>query len=556
MDLVTGGTGFVGSHVVRALLAEGRSVRCLARAESRRDNLEGLPVEIAVGDLTDAASLARALSGVHTLYHVAADYRLWAKDPQELYRANAGGTESILAAAAAAGVTKVVYTSSVAALGLNDDGSPGDETTPVARERIIGHYKKSKYDAEQVAERWAAKGLPVVIVNPSTPIGERDIKPTPTGQLIVDFLNRKLPAYVDTGLNLVDVRDVAAGHLAAAEKGRPGERYILGNRNMTLKEILDALARLTGLPAPTVRLAPLDPALGRGGLDRVVGPDRQARPASRSRACACPPIGCSSMPPRPCASSDCRRRRSRSRLRARSPGSGRRDMSGDSRTRVLIVTAMPEERDAFRRHGGFSRDVAVAATGVGPRNAARAAAALCAEARPAILVGAGVAGALSEDLGVGDIFVARRVLDAAGDAPPPDPQLTARASRDAGIAHRDPGLGRAPARHRLRESRLGRKGRRTRGRGHGVGRLGAHGRGSTAFPTSSSGPSATVPATSFPDIFRDCMDRHGGIRRWQVALHALAQPSTIRVLRSMQRRVEDCTDRLAAFVEHFLAGTA
>ena len=244
MDLVTGGTGFVGSHVVRALLAKRRTVRCLVRAGSRRDNLDGLPVEIAVGDLTDPASLARALSGVHALYHVAADYRLWAKDPQELYRANAGGTESILAAAAEAGVAKVVYTSSVAALGLKDDGSPGDETTPVVRDRIIGHYKKSKYDAEQVAAAWAAKGLPVVIVNPSTP----------TGKLIVDFLNRKLPAYVDTGLNLVDVRDVAAGHLAAAEKGRAGERYILGNRNMTLKEILDALARLTGVPAPTVRL--------------------------------------------------------------------------------------------------------------------------------------------------------------------------------------------------------------------------------------------------------------------------------------------------------------
>lgn len=254
MDLVTGGSGFVGSHVVRALLAKRRTVRCLVRAGSRRDNLDGLPVEIAVGDLTDPASLARALSGVHTLYHVAADYRLWAKDPQELYRANAGGTESILAAAAGAGVAKVVYTSSVAALGLKDDGSPGDETTPVVRDRIIGHYKKSKYDAEQVAVAWAAKGLPVVIVNPSTPIGERDIKPTPTGKLIVDFLNRKLPAYVDTGLNLVDVRDVAAGHLAAAEKGRAGERYILGNRDMTLKEILDTLALLTGLPAPTVRL--------------------------------------------------------------------------------------------------------------------------------------------------------------------------------------------------------------------------------------------------------------------------------------------------------------
>jgi len=254
MDLVTGGSGFVGSHVVRALLAKGRTVRCLVRAGSRRDNLEGLPVEIAVGDLTDPASLARALSGVHALYHVAADYRLWAKDPQELYRANAGGTESILAAAAEAGVAKVVYTSSVAALGLNDEGTPGNETTPVARERIIGHYKKSKYDAEQVAVAWARRGLPVVIVNPSTPIGERDIKPTPTGKLIVDFLNRKLPAYVDTGLNLVDVRDVAAGHLAAAEKGRAGERYILGNRDMTLKEILDTLARLTGLPAPGLRL--------------------------------------------------------------------------------------------------------------------------------------------------------------------------------------------------------------------------------------------------------------------------------------------------------------
>ncbi len=195
VDLVTGGTGFVGSHVVRALLAKGRSVRCLVRTGSRRDSLEGLPVEIAVGDLTDPASLARALAGVHTLYHVAADYRLWAKDPQELYRANAGGTESILAAAAAAGVAKVVYTSSVAALGLNDDGSPGDETTPVVRERIIGHYKKSKYDAEQVAPAVGRKGLPVVIVNPSTPIGERDIKPTPTGQP-----DRGFPEPEDAGL--------------------------------------------------------------------------------------------------------------------------------------------------------------------------------------------------------------------------------------------------------------------------------------------------------------------------------------------------------------------
>lgn len=274
IDLVTGGTGFVGTHVVRALLSRGSSVRCLARPASRRENLEGLDVEIVPGDLTDPASLDRAMKGVSTLYHVAADYRLWAKDPQELYRANAGGTESILRAAAEAGVSRVVYTSSVAALGLTSDGSPATEETPVSREKIIGHYKKSKFDAERVALGWAKKGLPVVIVNPSTPIGERDIKPTPTGRLIVDFLNRKMPAYVDTGLNLIDVHDVAAGHLAAAEKGRPGERYILGHRDMTLKQILDALASLTGLPAPTVRLPhwiPLAAAAVSTGVARVTG---------------------------------------------------------------------------------------------------------------------------------------------------------------------------------------------------------------------------------------------------------------------------------------------
>jgi dihydroflavonol-4-reductase len=253
MDLVTGGTGFVGTHVVRSLLARGRSVRCLARPGGRRDNLAGLDVEIAEGDLTDPRSIAKAMAGVSTVYHVAADYRLWARDPRELHRANVVGTENVLREAAEAGVARVVYTSSVAALGLSESGA-ADETTPVVRERIIGDYKKSKYDAERVAEAWAAKGLPVVTVNPSTPVGERDIKPTPTGQMIVDFLNRKMPAYVDTGLNLVDVRDVAEGHLLAAEKGKVGERYILGNRNMTLKEILDALATLTGIPSPNVRL--------------------------------------------------------------------------------------------------------------------------------------------------------------------------------------------------------------------------------------------------------------------------------------------------------------
>ncbi len=274
MDLVTGGSGFVGAHVVRALVAEGHDVRCLVRPGSRRDNLEGLAVEVVAGDLTDPSTLARAVKGVATLYHVAADYRLWAKDPRELYLANVGGTENILRAAADAGVARVVYTSSVAALGLKDDGSPADETTPVERRRIIGHYKKSKYDAERVAEGWAARGLALVIVNPSTPIGERDIKPTPTGQMIVDFLNRRIPAYVDTGLNLVDVRDVAAGHLAAAQKGRAGERYILGNRNMSLKEILDLLARLTGRPSPSVRLPhwiPLAAAAVTTAASRVTG---------------------------------------------------------------------------------------------------------------------------------------------------------------------------------------------------------------------------------------------------------------------------------------------
>ncbi|HEY2796989.1 MAG TPA: hopanoid-associated sugar epimerase [Thermoanaerobaculia bacterium] len=256
MDLVTGGTGFVGTHVVRAILAEGRSVRCLVRPNSRRDNLAGLPVEIVEGDLTDAASLARAFKavGIDTVYHVAADYRLWAKDKNDLYRANVGGTSLMLEAASQARVRRVVYTSSVAALGLTDDGSPANEETPVVRDRIVGHYKRSKYDAERIALSWAKRGLPVVIVNPSTPVGERDLKPTPTGQMIVDFLNRKMPAYVDTGLNLIDVRDVARGHLLAAERGRVGERYILGNRDLTLKEILETLSRLSGLPAPTIRL--------------------------------------------------------------------------------------------------------------------------------------------------------------------------------------------------------------------------------------------------------------------------------------------------------------
>jgi dihydroflavonol-4-reductase len=254
VDLVTGGTGFVGAHVVRALLARRRSVRCLVRPSSRRTNLEGLDVEIAIGDITDPASLAKAIAGVVNVYHCAADYRLYTTDPQALRASNVAGTDNVMRLASYAGVRRVIHTSSVGALGLSSNGTPADESTPVTADSMIGHYKRSKFEAERVAEAWAAKGLPVVIVNPSTPVGEYDVKPTPTGRMIVDFLNRRMPAYVETGLNLVDARDVAEGHLLAAERGRIGEKYILGNRNMTLKEILDTLARLTGLPSPGMRL--------------------------------------------------------------------------------------------------------------------------------------------------------------------------------------------------------------------------------------------------------------------------------------------------------------
>ncbi|HYM62305.1 MAG TPA: hopanoid-associated sugar epimerase [Thermoanaerobaculia bacterium] len=253
IDLVTGGTGFIGAHVVRALLAKGARVRCLVRPAGVRRNLDGLAVDLVEGDLRDGASLFRAMSGIRTVYHCAADYRLWARDPRELYASNVEGTRNVLAAAAKAGVRRIVYTSSVAAIGIAHDGA-ADEETPMHPGDLIGAYKKSKYEAELVARQAADDGLPVVIVNPSTPLGELDVKPTPTGQIIVDFLNGKMPAYVETGLNLVDVRDVAAGHLLAAEKGRIGERYILGNRNATLKELFDVLARISGLRSPRVKL--------------------------------------------------------------------------------------------------------------------------------------------------------------------------------------------------------------------------------------------------------------------------------------------------------------
>ena len=252
--LVTGGTGFVGANLVRELLADGHTVRVLARPGGDRRALEGCTVDLVEGDLLDVASLRAAVAGVRHVYHVAADYRLWAPDLQVLYRANVDGTRHLLAAASEAGAERIVYTSTVGAVGIPKDGTPGDETTPVSLADMVGAYKASKFLAKRVADEWAARGAPVVIVNPSAPIGPWDVKPTPTGQMIVDFLNGKMVGSVDTGLNVVHVRDVARGHILAAEKGRVGERYILGHRNLSLLEIFQMLSRLTGVPVPRFRV--------------------------------------------------------------------------------------------------------------------------------------------------------------------------------------------------------------------------------------------------------------------------------------------------------------
>ncbi|HYA20781.1 MAG TPA: hopanoid-associated sugar epimerase [Burkholderiales bacterium] len=253
--LVTGASGFVGSALVRKLIAAGHQVRVLLRLASNRRNIEGLPVEVAPGDLADRRSLESALEGCSALFHAAADYRLWARRPQQIYQSNVAGTVNIMQAALKAGVTRVVYTSSVATLGLHPDGSPADEKTPVTLADMIGDYKRSKYLAEAEVKRMIAEqGLPAVIVNPSTPVGPRDIRPTPTGRMVLDAACGRTPAYVDTGLNLVHVDDVAQGHLLAFERGVMGERYILGGRNMTLQEILIEVARISGQKPPRVRL--------------------------------------------------------------------------------------------------------------------------------------------------------------------------------------------------------------------------------------------------------------------------------------------------------------
>jgi dihydroflavonol-4-reductase len=305
LAFVTGATGFLGSHVARVLAEEGVELRLLVRPTSDLRNLDGLSADRVVGDLRDSASIEKALAGCDVVFHVAADYRLWVRgrDSDEMYRSNVEGTRSLLEAARKQGIRRIVYTSSVATMGFisNDaaaellhpvkptpglTGAPvrsawtgegarphtstlADEESPVGLADMIGHYKRSKFMAEQVAFAAARSGVDVVIVNPTTPIGERDIKPTPTGRIVVDFLKRKFPAYVETGLNLVDATECARGHVQALEKGRSGERYILGGENLTLKQILDRLAAITGLPSPTVKL-PYILALAAGVVDEMV----------------------------------------------------------------------------------------------------------------------------------------------------------------------------------------------------------------------------------------------------------------------------------------------
>lgn len=266
---VTGATGFIGASITRELLNDGHAVKVLARQGSDQRNLAGLPVEVCEGDLIDPVSLERGLKGCDVLYHAAADYRLWTRQPQVMYDINVGGTRNILNAALKCGISRVVYTSSVGTLGNPGNGVPGTETTPVTLPEMVGHYKRSKFLAEREAEEFVRRGLPLVIVNPSTPVGSFDIKPTPTGKIIVDFLNGRMPAYLDTGLNIIDVQDCARGHLLAAERGRIGEKYILGNCNMTLRELFMKLQEITGIPAPKIRL-PYRPILVAAWINEAI----------------------------------------------------------------------------------------------------------------------------------------------------------------------------------------------------------------------------------------------------------------------------------------------
>ena len=265
---LTGATGFVGAHVARLAAESGANLRLLVRPSSNRSHLPQ-SAELVTGDLREPEGFASALQGCDALIHVAADYRLWVPDPAEMYKANVEGTRKLLQFARQAGVPRVVYTSSVATMGFRKDGTIVDEDTHVSEADMIGHYKRSKWMAEQVAIEAARAGQHVVILNPTTPIGALDTKPTPTGRIVVDFLNRNFPAYVETGLNLVDVREIARIHLHALEVGRPGERYILGGENLTLKQILDNLAAITGLPSPSMKV-PHAVAMGFAFFDETI----------------------------------------------------------------------------------------------------------------------------------------------------------------------------------------------------------------------------------------------------------------------------------------------
>jgi len=275
--LVTGAAGFLGSHVARQLVARGDTVRVLMRSSSSNRAISDLPLEYVTGDLRDAASLERAMRGARRVFHVAADYRLWAKNPQDIYDSNVGGTKNLLAAAKNAGVEQLIYTSTVATIAVDRAELP-NEFTDSKLEEMVGHYKRSKWMAEQEALQAAKDGLPVLVAMPTTPVGPWDWKPTPTGKIVLDFLNGKIPGYVDTGLNFVGVEECAAGHLLVAERGKVGERYLLGAENLTLKGLLDVLAKITGLPAPSMKF-PHGLALGvayvESAFSRMVGREPQ-----------------------------------------------------------------------------------------------------------------------------------------------------------------------------------------------------------------------------------------------------------------------------------------
>jgi dihydroflavonol-4-reductase len=275
--LVTGAAGFLGSHVARQLVARGEDVRVLVRASSSNRAIADLSLQYVTGDLRDQASLARAMTGVQRVFHVAADYRLWSKNPQDIYDSNVGGTKNLVAAARYAGVQKLIYTSTVATIAVDRPALP-NEFTDAKLDEMVGHYKRSKWMAEQEVLQAAKDGLPVVVAMPTTPVGPWDWKPTPTGKIIVDFLNGKMPGYVETGLNFVGVEDCAAGHLLVAEKGKIGERYLLGAENLTLKQVLDSLAQLTGLPAPKFKIPhglALGVAYAETAFSRLVGREPQ-----------------------------------------------------------------------------------------------------------------------------------------------------------------------------------------------------------------------------------------------------------------------------------------